>query len=203
MGFSFQFKPLPDHYGREANGLKSFLDRTFAKRGWEWAKPPLTIIAPAHPENSARILIGAGSVSPGLIGVYERFSIFKINLVTQIEFVSEKEVARRLPDRVDIERPVGAGPFGGKTSQIESGIEKIAEFKLSELTPPVAKLRIRSMGETGIKLFASFVPSDKKAPVQIVRGKSEIKTISDNPCNRTLYVYGKWPKNLRQSYRYE
>ena len=203
MGFSFQFEPLPDHFGREEKALEPFLDRTFARRGWVWASPPLTIFAPAHPENSARISIGVGATSPDLIGVYERFSIFKISLVTQIEFVSEKEVARRLPRRIDLERAAGAGPFGGKTSQIERGIEKIAEFNLSELTPPFAKLRIRSTGETGIKLFASFVPGDKKAPVQIVRGATVIKVISGNPCNRTLYVYGKWPKNLRKSYRYE
>ena len=209
MGFSFHFEPLPEHFGSKSISLKSFLDRTYAKRGWEWAKSPqnikrpLHIEAPKHPENSARIAVSVGSRSPDLLGVYERFSVFRMNRVTVIEFAGEKEVAKRLPNRVPISGMKHFGPFSGKTSQIDSGIEKIADFKLSKFAMPFAKLRIRAGGVSGIRLFASFVPIDDKALIQVVRAQRKIEAGPMNPCYRTLYVFGRWPENLRKTYRYE
>ena len=209
MGFSFHFEPLPEHFGAKSTSLKSFLDRSYAKRGWEWAKPPqntkspLSVVAPKRPENSARISIRVGSLSPDLLGVYTSFSVFRMNRVTVIEFAGEKEVAKRLPNQVSISRAEHFGPYSGKTSKIDSGIEKIADFKLSDLAMPFTKLRIRAGGESGVRLFASFVPKDKMARVQIVRSLGDIETGLANPCRRTLYVFGKWPKNLRKTYRYE
>ena len=203
LGFSFQFVPLPDHYGGEATSLSSFLDKRFAARGWEWATTALRIKVPERPDNSHRIPVSAGSVSPELLGLYESFSIFRMNRVTVIEFAGEKEVAKRLPSRVPITKMQHFGPYSGKTSKIDRDIEKIAEFKLSDLVPPFAKLRIRANGASGIRLFASFVPKDQKARVQIVRAAKDINASSSNPCSRLFYVYGNWPKNLRKNYRYE
>lgn len=209
LGFSFHFEPLPAHFGGEANSLKGFLDKTYAKRGWEWARQSsklqrsLQIKTAERPENSARIGLSVGSRSPDLLGVYKGFSVFKMSLVTVIEFAGEKEVAKRLPSKVDIEKLQNFGPYSGRTSKVEAGIEKIADFKLSELAMPFAKLRFRSMDASGISLFASFVPTNERAPVQIIRAPKELNTSLSNPCKSLLYVYGKWPQNLRKSYSYE
>ena len=140
---------------------------------------------------------------PICLGIYSRFSLYRLNQVTVIEFASEKEVAKRLPRQVDILKMQNFGPYTGRTSKLDSGIEKIADFKLSELAMPFAKLRIRAMGATGIKLFASFAPMDENAPIQIVRAAKDINASAANPCRHLLYVYGKWPKNLRKNYHYE
>ena len=203
LGFSFQFAPLPDHYGHEATSIKSFLNKTYAKRGWEWAPSSLSINAPVRPDLNSRIAVSVGSVAPDMLGIYSGFSVFRANRVTVIEFAGEKEVAKRLPSQVPILKMQNFGPYSGKTSKIDSGIEKIADFKLSDLTMPFAKLRIRANGANGIRLFASFFPVDDKAPVQIVRATKDIYGGPQNPCHNKLYVYGKWPKNLRKSYRYE
>ncbi len=209
LGFSFHFEPLPAHFGGEATSLKGFLDKTFARRGWEWARQssrlqhPLQIKAAERPENSARIGLSVGSRSPDLLGVYKSFSVFKMNLVTVIEFAGAKEVAKRLPSKVDIEKMQNFGPYSGRTSKVEAGIEKIADVKLSALALPFAKLRFRSMDASGVLLFASFVPTKDRGPVQIIRAPKELNTGLSNPCKSLLYVYGKWPKNLRKSYRYE
>ncbi len=209
LGFSFHFKPLPAHFGGEANSLKAFLDKTYAKRGWQWARAPsnqqhpLQIKAAERPENSARIGLSVGSRSPDLLGVYKGFSVFKMSLVTVIEFAGEKEVAKRLPSKVDIEKLQNFGPYSGRTSKVEAGIEKIADFKLSALALPFTKLRFRSRDASGVWLFASFVPTNERTPVQIVRAPKALNTGLSNPCKSLLYVYGKWPQNLRKSYRYE
>ncbi len=127
------------------------------------------IKASERPENSARIGLSIGALSPDLLGVYKGFSVFKMSLVTVIEFSGEREVAKRLPGKVGIEKMQQFGPYTGRTSKVAAGIEKIADFKLSKLALPFAKLRFRSMEATAIRLFASFVPRDKGAPVQIVR----------------------------------
>ncbi|MCF6199115.1 MAG: hypothetical protein L3J67_06910 [Hyphomicrobiaceae bacterium] len=201
LGFSFNFEPLPEQYGRQALSQKTFLDKLYGKRGWVWAQHPLRIKVPKRAENSNVIPVSVGAVAPDLPGVYQELTLFRINLVTVIEFAGEKEVAKRLPSQVDILKMQNFDPYTGRTSQLEGGIEKIVAFKLSPLALPFAKTRIRANGASAIHLFASFVPKDKQAPVQIV--KAPHKTEARHPCHHQLYVYGKWPKNLRKSYRYE
>jgi len=201
LGFSFHFEPLPEYFGGKAQSEKAFLDKLYGRHGWIWAKPPLKIKVPKRAENNNLIPISVGAVAPDLPGVYEEFTLFRMNLVTIIEFAGEKEVAKRLPSQVDIQKMQNFGPYTGKTSRLESGIEKIAQFKLSPLALPFAKTRIRANGASAIQLFASFVPKDKQTPVQIVKAPHEIDT--RHPCHHQLYVYGKWPQNLHKSYRYE
>ncbi len=201
LGFSFHFEPLPEQYGRKALSQKTFLDKLYSKRGWVWGHSLLKIKAPHRAENNNLIPVSVGAVAPDLPGVYEEFTLFRMNLVTVIQFAGEKEVAKRLPSQVDIQKMQNFGPYTGKTSRLEAGIEKIAEFKLSPLALPFAKTRIRANGASAIQLFASFVPKDKQAPVQIVKAPHEIE--ARHPCHHQLYIYGKWPKNLRKNYRYE
>ena len=107
----------------------------------------------------------------------------------------------RSDTQVNIQKMQNFGPYTGKTSQLAAGIETIATFKLSPLALPFAKTRIRANGASAIHLFASFVPKDKQAPVQIVQAPHKVAT--RHPSHHQLYIYGKWPKNLRNSYRHE
>lgn len=206
-GQAFHFsRDLPGEHLSNAEAkftLEGFLDSKYGPNTWEFAENGFSTKGPPDTaEQPEMIPIQIGSTDTSLVGLYRKVSVFSQRF---IDVLDSKQFSRDyLPPTYNAIEPEKNNPKAwrmSETTKRKSVIGLVAEYDFGLDTYPEISMRYKALGAKEIRTFAAFIPRDASKKIAVAIQPKAIKV--HEPCSSTIFVEGRWPKDLKSDYDYQ